>query len=154
VIANEINQTVVETFDLYAKVTAALKANKISDTSVFFQNIKSHLSHLMPPNFISITPHAHLIHFPRYLEALRFRIEKMRSDPQRDQSWQQQISEYLSKLDAAINVTASESQRNQLVEVKWSIEELRVSLWAQQIKTLYPISFKRIERAMAEAMKT
>ncbi|MBT6529504.1 MAG: DUF3418 domain-containing protein, partial [Betaproteobacteria bacterium] len=36
----------------------------------------------------------------------------------------------------------------------WSIEELRVSLWAQQIKTLYPISFKRIERAMAEAMKT
>ena len=46
----------------------------------------------------------------------------------------------------------SPQQRQKLIEVRWSLEELRVSLWAQQLKTIYPVSFKRVERSIAESL--
>ncbi|MDA0236968.1 MAG: ATP-dependent RNA helicase HrpA [Proteobacteria bacterium] len=152
VIANEINQIVVAIFQLYAKVRVSLSSEKFLASKDFVQNIKNHLDSLMPPDFIANTPYIYLKHFPRYLEAICSRIEKIRSDPSRDASWQSQISIFEEQIARSIELSVSSRQRQKLIEVRWSLEELRVSLWAQQLKTLYPVSFKRIERSIVESL--
>ena len=76
----------------------------------------------------------------------------MRSDPSRDESWQSQISIFEEQIDKSVELSVSPQQRRKLIEVRWSLEELRVSLWAQQLKTLYPVSFKRIEKSIVESL--
>ena len=152
VVANEINQIVDATFQLYAKVRVSLSSDKLLMSQHFVRNVKKHLFLLMSPNFISNTPYSYLKHFPRYLEAVFCRIEKLRSDPNRDESWQKQISLYEEQISKLIELSVNPQQRQKLIEIRWSLEELRVSLWAQQLKTIYPVSFKRVERSIAESL--
>ena len=114
--------------------------------------MNAHLYAMLSPDFIADTPYVYLENFPRYLEAVCCRIDKYRSDPTRDEAWQGQITIFEAQIDKAIELSVSSRQRKSLIEIRWSLEELRVSLWAQQLKTLYPISFKRVERALADAL--
>ncbi len=89
---------------------------------------------------------------PRYLKALRLRIEKQPSAPERDgknaasvgliwQKWQDKVNQY------------QQSHRQvpqNLQDFRWLIEELRVSLFAQELKTPMPISIKRLDKTWAE----
>ena len=152
VVANEINQIVITIFRLYAKVRASLSSDKLLKSKNFKKNIKEHLDSLLPPDFIANTPYGYLKHYPRYLESIYCRIEKVRSDPSRDESWQSQISIFEEQIDKSVELSVSPQQRRKLIEVRWSLEELRVSLWAQQLKTLYPVSFKRIEKSIVESL--
>ena len=94
------------------------------------------------------TPWEQLQNIPRYLKALRLRIEKHPANPERDgknagsvgliwQKWQDKIN--------ALN-TAHLDIPQSLQDFRWLIEELRVSLFAQELKTPFPISIKRLEK--------
>ena len=96
----------------------------------------------------SQTPWEHLQHIPRYLKALRLRIEKHPANPERDgknagsvgliwQKWQDKIN--------ALNQAHLDIPQ-QLLDFRWLIEELRVSLFAQELKTPFPVSIKRLEK--------
>jgi len=98
------------------------------------------------------TPWEYLQHLPRYLKALRLRIEKQPSNPDRDgkhaasvgliwQRWQDKMQ----ALQAA-NKTIPPA----LVEYRWLIEELRVSLFAQELRTPSPVSIKRLDKVWSE----
>ena len=100
----------------------------------------------------SQTPWQYLQHLPRYLKALRLRIEKHPNNPERDgknaasvgliwQKWQEKIT---ALEDAHLNISA------EIQDFRWLIEELRVSLFAQELKTPFPISIKRLEKTWAE----
>ncbi|HEY0842029.1 MAG TPA: ATP-dependent RNA helicase HrpA [Methylotenera sp.] len=98
------------------------------------------------------TPWEQLQHIPRYLKALRLRIEKHPANPDRDgknaasvglvwQKWQDKVN--------ALN-TAHLDVPQHLQDFRWLIEELRVSLFAQELKTPFPVSLKRLEKTWAD----
>jgi ATP-dependent helicase HrpA len=98
------------------------------------------------------TPWEYLQHVPRYLKALRLRIEKQPSNPDRDgkhaasvgliwQRWQDKVAA-LQALHQPVPLA--------LAEYRWLIEELRVSLFAQELRTPFPISTKRLDKVWSE----
>ena len=110
-------------------------------------DIRAQLQRLIYQGFFAATPWAQLTHLTRYLQAMQRRLEKYPRDPARDDrhtqslvQWQQRYQELLEKQTRAGAVDA------RLAEARWQLEELRVSLFAQELKTPYPISYKRLEK--------
>ena len=110
-------------------------------------DIQSQVSALMPRDFLLAWPWERLAHFPRYLKAAVVRIDKLRNNPGRDaelmrdwkvlaQAWER---ENLAKLKAGVREPALE-------EFRWLLEELRVGLFAQELRTPMPVSVKRLQK--------
>ncbi|MES2636736.1 MAG: ATP-dependent RNA helicase HrpA, partial [Pseudomonadota bacterium] len=98
------------------------------------------------------TPWEHLQHVPRYLKALRLRIEKQPSAPERDGKNAASVGLIWQKWQDKVN-QCQQSHREvpqNLQDFRWLIEELRVSLFAQELKTPMPISIKRLDKTWAE----
>jgi ATP-dependent helicase HrpA len=114
-------------------------------------DIRSQLKELMGPGFIASVPFERLKHYPRYLRAIAVRLDKLASNPERDANWQQQLARYWQAYQARLAADRARGIRDpRLEDLRWMLEELRVSLWAQQLKTPYPVSFKRVEKFCAE----
>ena len=112
------------------------------------RDLEQQISLLVYKNCFSQTPWEQLQHVPRYLKALRLRIEKQPANPDRDgksaasvgllwQKWQDKMS---ALYQAHVDIPQP------LQDYRWLIEELRVSLFAQELKTPFPISIKRLEK--------
>ena len=105
---------------------------------------------LVYPGFLAATPWAQLTHLPRYLQALDRRLAKCAENPARDarhattmsQWWQR----HRERADASRVAGRTEPA---LDEFRWLLEELAVSLFAQELKTPFPVSIKRVEKAWA-----
>jgi ATP-dependent helicase HrpA len=114
-------------------------------------DIRSQLRELLGPGFLASVPFERLKHYPRYLRAIAVRLDKIASNPERDANWQQQLARYWQAYQARLAADRSRGVRNPKVEeMRWMLEELRVSLWAQQLKTPYPVSFRRVEKYWSE----
>jgi len=96
----------------------------------------------------SQTPWEYLQSIPRYLKALRLRIEKHPANPERDGKNAGSVGLIWQKWQDKINVLhqAHMDIPQQLLDFRWLIEELRVSLFAQELKTPFPVSIKRLEK--------
>jgi ATP-dependent helicase HrpA len=117
--------------------------------TIRIQRIKNELNdqldHLIHPGFLSNTPWNRLQQFPRYLKGMTLRLEKFANNPERDANnslevnalWQQ----YLHRLEKHQKIGLIDVN---LDEFRWQIEELRVSLFAQELKTPCPVSIKRL----------
>jgi ATP-dependent helicase HrpA len=114
-------------------------------------DIRAQLRELLPTGFLASTPFDRLKHYPRYLKAIAMRLDKIASNPERDANWQQQLARYWQTYQTRLVADRARGVRSpKLEEMRWMLEELRVSLWAQQLKTPYPVSFKRIEKYWSE----
>ncbi|MCC5884674.1 MAG: DUF3418 domain-containing protein, partial [Halomonas sp.] len=108
------------------------------------------MQRLVHPGFVSEADRW-LEEYPRYMEAALIRLEKAPRERMRDQMHMHDVQDFEARLAAR-----RESQRRgghedpELVEFGWWIEELRVSLFAQQLGTRIPVSVKRLERRWAE----
>jgi ATP-dependent helicase HrpA len=97
------------------------------------------------------TPLPRLKQIPRYLKAIQFRLDKFSINPAKDAQWMQQIQGWWQAWEARVQADRKRGVHHpRLDEFRWMLEELRVSLWAQQLKTPYPVSFKRLEKYWAE----
>ncbi len=116
------------------------------------KDVEQQIQSLVHKKCFSQTPWQYLQHLPRYLKALRLRIEKHPNNPERDgksaasvgliwQKWQEKVT----ALEDANLIVPAEIQ-----DFRWLIEELRVSLFAQELKTPFPVSIKRLEKMFAE----
>jgi ATP-dependent helicase HrpA len=110
----------------------------------------THLNSLIYKDFVSESGVSKLPDILRYIKALEVRVEKIKIDPNKDR--QSQIE--LDKLSASYQEQLKKLPRGaslppELEEIKWMIEELRVSFFAQSLGTKYPISAKRIKQAMS-----
>jgi ATP-dependent helicase HrpA len=101
---------------------------------------------LLAPGFLRELPAARLAHFPRYLKAMRLRAERLRQDPAKDQQRMLQVMPYWR---AYLQQRAAGADATALDELRWLIEEWRVSLFAQELKTAEPVSAKRLAKALA-----
>jgi len=109
-------------------------------------DVEQQLARLFPRGFIVDTPPVQLAHFPRYLKAVALRLDKLRTDPARDAQRLQEITAlqvpWLREVAARKGVPDP-----RLEEFRWLLEELRVSLFAQELRTPMPVSGKRLQKA-------
>ena len=103
------------------------------------------LQRLVPKRFLTTTPYVQLQHFPRYLKAITARLEKWRADPARDAAkmleLKPQEQRYWRLVAERKGATDARMQ-----EFRWLLEELRVSFFAQELRTPQPVSIKRLEK--------
>ncbi|OZI33888.1 ATP-dependent helicase [Bordetella genomosp. 10] len=93
--------------------------------------------------FLRDTPYAQLAHFPRYLKAAVARIDKLRADPGRDQRLMAEMAPLLTQYQRA-RAALKGAPDARLDEFRWLLEELRVALFAQELRTPMPVSVKRL----------
>ncbi|MEP7299107.1 MAG: DUF3418 domain-containing protein, partial [Burkholderiales bacterium] len=112
-------------------------------------DIAAQVARLVPKRFLGETPWAQLAHLPRYLKAVVMRLDKWRADPARDtqrlaelrpieQRYARHVADRRGVADARLD------------EFRWLLEELRVSLFAQELRTPQPVSAKRLEKVWAQ----
>ncbi|MGH8146481.1 MAG: ATP-dependent RNA helicase HrpA [Rhodanobacteraceae bacterium] len=110
-----------------------------------YADLREQLDMLLAPGFLRELPRSRLAHLPRYIKAMRLRAEKLRSDPARDHSRMQQVLPYWRKVLEA-RVTGESS--GAFDALRWLVEEWRVSVFAQELKTAEPVSGKRMAQAL------
>ncbi|GIK87872.1 MAG: ATP-dependent helicase [Betaproteobacteria bacterium] len=117
----------------------------------FAADLRAQRDALVHPGFFGATPWAALLHLPRYLKALERRLAKYLERPERDARHAQAVAElwrrYCQRLER--NRAAGRVEPG-LVDYRWLLEELKVSLFAQELKTPFPVSYKRVEKAWAD----
>ncbi|HEV7576696.1 MAG TPA: ATP-dependent RNA helicase HrpA [Caldimonas sp.] len=113
-------------------------------------DVAQQLERLVPKRFVADTPWERLQHLPRYLKAIAARLDKLRADPARDSARLAELrpleQRYLRKL-----AERRGARDVRLDEFRWWLEELRVGLFAQELKTPQPVSVKRLDRIWAQA---
>jgi ATP-dependent helicase HrpA len=114
-----------------------------------YDDLREQLDALLAPGFARELPTARLAHYPRYLKAMRLRAERLRQDPAKDQQRMLQVLPYWREY-----LKHQAAGAGGLDELRWLIEEWRVSLFAQELKTAEPVSAKRLARALEEVQAT
>ncbi len=146
-LGNEIASLVQQILTEYQNVLRKMPALKSHEQTL--QDMNEQLSMLMTKRFIVENPLERLKHFPRYLKACVVRIDRCRNDAQRDKSqmalWQQAATPYF-RMVRTLHQKKSWDTNPRLQEYRWMLEELRVSLFAQELRTPFPVSVKRLQK--------
>ena len=146
-IAQEVARTVGAVLAEFAAATRKLKDSRPPKDVA--EDIGAQLQRLVGKRFVVDTPYAQLQHLPRYLKGISLRLEKLKADPARDASrmaeariadarWLKRVAEMKGRRDARLD------------EYRWLMEELRVSLFAQELRTPQPVSAKRLDKAWSQ----
>jgi ATP-dependent helicase HrpA len=133
---------IVEASQQYAQVVAQGGA-----LGRVVQDVKAARERLVYPGFISHTPWERLEHIPRYLKGYALRLQKYPANAERDQKHAVTVVKLWSDYDARLKADRDAGRHDSnLEEFRWLIEELRVSLFAQELKTPVPVSAKRLQK--------
>ena len=146
-IAQEVARAVHAVLQELANATRKLKDSR--PTKDVGDDITAQLQRLCPKRFVLDTPWAQLQHLPRYLKAITTRLDKLRADPLRDtklmseakpleQRYTRRVAELKGVRDARLD------------DFRWQLEELRVSLFAQELRTPQPVSVKRLDKVWSQ----
>ncbi|MGM9481132.1 ATP-dependent RNA helicase HrpA [Roseateles sp. NT4] len=146
-IAQEVARAVHAVLQELANATRKLKdsrpAKDVGD------DITAQLQRLVPKRFALDTPWAQLQHLPRYLKAITTRLDKLRADPARDTKLMSEVKpleqRYTRRLAELKGV-----KDGRLDDFRWQLEELRVSLFAQELRTPQPVSVKRLDKVWSQ----
>ena len=112
------------------------------------EDIKTQCAELLPKGFVEAMPFERLAHFPRYLKAASLRIDKLRADPTRDARLAQEFAALYKPWERErLARRKSGAPDPWLEDFRWMMEELRVALFAQELKTPMPVSVKRLQKA-------
>ena len=146
-IANEVARLAATILTEYAAAARKIKDTKNAPEAT--ADALQQLQRLVPKNFIAVAPWTQLAHYARYLKAITLRLDKYRADPARDaaklaelrpqeQRYWRLVAERKGQVDARMQ------------ELRWLLEELRVSFFAQELRTPQPVSVKRLDKVWAQ----
>jgi ATP-dependent helicase HrpA len=149
--AKRLGSTTLQVLDAVRGVLAVWHRvqSQVGDLRVVPSDLTAQLADLVGPGFATRDGATRLTDVARYLEAAQRRIEKLRVDPVRDAEWTAEVrvvADEYTQLLAALPPGAEPPPA--VVEIRWMIEELRVSLYAHPMRTRYPVSVKRIQQAI------
>ncbi|MFM1758991.1 MAG: hypothetical protein RLY75_261 [Pseudomonadota bacterium] len=152
-IAQEISKHALAALQAYADLQKKLSQAKAASATAH-ADIQNQVQGLIFAKFVSDTPYGQLVHFPRYLKAIAMRIDKLRANPSRDaqcqKDWESVARPWQKLVQAGHGSAAYAIGEDQaLVDFRWQLEELRVALYAQELKTPSPMSLKRLEKVLA-----
>ena len=143
-IANEIARTVSHILNEFALASRKIKDTKTSPDTV--ADCAQQLQRLVGKRFVVDTPYPQLQHFTRYLKAMVLRLDKLREDPARDASKMAELKPWEQKYWRLVADRKGETDER-MQAYRWLLEELRVSFFAQELRTPQPVSVKRLEKA-------
>jgi ATP-dependent helicase HrpA len=150
VTANELCHLVGEILTEYHQVVKQLNSNLPLAWLHSINDIREQLAHLVYHGFINQTPAAWLLHFPRYLKAMKLRLSKLDENPGRDKQRQAEIAPLWLTCRRKLEAQEGEKMNPALETYRWMLEEYRVSLFAQELGTIHPVSSKRLETQWKE----
>jgi ATP-dependent helicase HrpA len=128
-----------------------LGKRKGSKAEAFFEALIEDLVRLVPKTFITIYGIQRLGHLERYINAIAVRAQRASVDYEKEQSKANEINEFtasMSKLIRNLTPAVSEEKRQAIEEYFWMVEEYKVSVFAQELKTAMPISAKRLKEKL------
>ncbi|MEK7345550.1 MAG: ATP-dependent RNA helicase HrpA [Pseudomonadota bacterium] len=146
-IANEVARLAGSILLEFGAATRKIKDTKNAPDAT--ADCGQQLQRLMPKNFMAATPWPQLQHCARYLKAITLRLDKYRADPARDV---QRLTELKPQEQRYWRLVAERkgAQDARMLEFRWLLEELRVSFFAQELRTPQPVSIKRLEKAWGQ----
>ena len=110
-------------------------------------DIQNQINHLFPANFITLTEREWLEQYPRYLKGIELRLNKIQDNPTRDRKCRLEFESLWNEYDKrAQQIAKQHIDSPQLNYYRWMLEEYRISLFAQTLKTLFPVSVKRLKQ--------
>jgi ATP-dependent helicase HrpA len=146
-IAQEVARQTGVILTEYAAATRKLKDAKAPKDVA--EDITAQLGALVGKRFVTGTSWAQYAHLPRYLKAIVARLDKLRADPARDAKLMAEFKpleqRYVRRLAERKGVADA-----RLADFRWQLEELRVSLYAQELRTPQPVSVKRLEKVWSQ----
>jgi len=156
--AKELKNVVVRILEAYDRTRSTLHTIKKANPSngavlALCSQIRKELDSLVPRNFPDLYSVEDLTHLPRYIRALEVRAERGAHYPEKDKMKAVQAEEFagaLLKMKESLGPSASVEKRAAVENFRWMIEEFRVSLFAQELKTRFPVSGKKLEDARKE----
>jgi ATP-dependent helicase HrpA len=143
--AQEVSRTVQGSLERLGRIQGAL-ATAIPAAAA---DIRTQLAWLVPAGFLLVTPLERLKEFSRYLQAIEQRLEKLGRDPRRDAQLAAEVTPLEGRYRERVRVERGMRPPGD-DEYRWMLEEFRVSLFAQQLKTRAPVSARRLEDAWVE----
>jgi ATP-dependent helicase HrpA len=146
-IANEVARMASVILLEYA--TAARKIKETKNAPDATSDAQQQINRLIPKRFLQATPWDRLQHLARYLKAITLRLDKYRADPARDAA---RLSELRPQEQRYWRLVAERKGAvdERMQEFRWLLEELRVSFFAQELRTPQPVSVKRLDKAWAQ----
>ena len=146
-IANEVARMAAVILLEYAAAARKIKDTKNAPDAT--ADAQQQLNRLIPKKFLQATPWDRLQHLARYLKAITLRLDKYRADPARDAArmaelrpQEQRYWRLVAERKGAVD--------ERMAEFRWLLEELRVSFFAQELRTPQPVSVKRLDKAWAQ----
>ena len=143
-IANEVARLGHTVLSEFAAASRKVKDTKIQHDAV--ADAAQQLQRLVGKRFITETPYGQLQHFARYLKAVVLRLDKLRADPARDAAKLAELKPLEQKYWRLVAERKGVSDAR-MQEFRWLLEELRVSFFAQELRTPQPVSVKRLDKA-------
>ncbi|MGH6624270.1 MAG: ATP-dependent RNA helicase HrpA [Burkholderiaceae bacterium] len=128
------------------------KLNGLKAHAAVVADVEAQLQRLFAPGFVTDVPAASLAHYPRYLKAIAARLDKLKDDPARDAMRMKEVQVLQTPFlrEVASRKGATDPR---LEEFRWLLEELRVSLFAQELRTPMPVSSKRLQKVWDSARR-
>jgi ATP-dependent helicase HrpA len=148
----EVTKGVAALFEAYYELRLALEQTRPPTWKYAVDDLKDQLARLLPEGFLTATHWTWLQHFPRYLRAMSLRLTKLKTNGlPRDRQAHDQVAPRW----AAYQERASDHQKRghddpELAQYRWMLEELRVSLFAQELGTSIPVSPQRLDKQWAK----
>ena len=131
--------------EIVSEVALVVKRLKTMNEKAVVADIEQQMKGLFPKGFLQTVPYTQLRHYPRYLKAIMMRLEKWQDEQVRDATKMKDIQRFVTLYEREL-VARKGVVDERLGEFRWLIEELRVSLFAQKLRTPMPVSVKRLEK--------
>ena len=146
-IANEVARMAAVILLEYAAAARKIKDTKNAPDAT--TDASQQLQRLIPKKFLQTTPWDRLQHLARYLKAITLRLDKYRADPARDAA---RLAELRPQEQRYWRLVAERKGvvDDRMAEFRWLLEELRVSFFAQELRTPQPVSVKRLDKAWSQ----
>ena len=140
--------------DARSRIYKLQQANLANGKAVsFFEGLTRELERLVPPTFVAIYDIRRLDHLPRYIQAAAIRTRRAVVDFEKDRAKSTEIMKFtdgLNQLLKALSPSVSDEKRQTIEDYFWMVEEYKVSVFAQELKTAIPISEKRLDKKLKE----
>jgi ATP-dependent helicase HrpA len=143
---------VIQAYAAVRRELEALSGSK-GPLAAIRSRLEEDVSHLVPQNFISLYEVTRMPHLERYLQGLAIRARRALVDPEKDRAKSESLKLYSGRLQLllkALGPGSSAEKRRALEDLFWMIEEYKVSIFAQELKTAVPVSAKRLEDKFRE----
>jgi ATP-dependent helicase HrpA len=150
-VADRLTSIVTSTFQEWRAVRSGLDKLGSPALAEAVADINSQLESLLPPNFIESVPLPWLEHLPRYLKAVGKRVERLPANARRDAELAAKVKPFVAGLRTLVAQLTRPAVPSALIQLRWMIEEYRVSLFAQELKTVMKVSDKRLAEQLEMA---